>query len=83
VQARWTKEIAIDPSPTANANPFDIAGTRVTDCEHAGQTGFEEMRSPGERPMRLGQFIPLPLHISNFGFRPDHFNDDVHAGQHP
>jgi hypothetical protein len=38
-------------------HPFDIAGPHVTDCEDAGQTGFEEMRSSNERPMRGGQII--------------------------
>jgi hypothetical protein len=38
-------------------HPFEIASPHVTDREHAGQTGFEEMRSSSERPMRGGQII--------------------------
>src|SRR5437867_3276791 len=38
-------------------DPFDIAGPDVADGEHAGQTGFEEMGSSGERPMSGGQIL--------------------------
>ena len=38
-------------------NTFDIAAPDVADCEHSGQTRFEEMGSPGERPMRGGQIF--------------------------
>ena len=36
---------------------LDIAAAHVADREHSGQTGFEKMRRPGERPTRGGQIV--------------------------
>ena len=36
---------------------LDIAAPDVTDREHAGQTGFEKMGRPGERPLRGRQIV--------------------------
>ena len=36
---------------------LDIAAPDVADREHAGQTRFEKMGRPGERPMRGGQIF--------------------------
>ena len=36
-------------------NTFDIAAPDVADREHSGQTRFEQMGRPGERPARGGQ----------------------------
>ena len=38
-------------------DPFDITGPDVADREDSGQTGFEEMGSPGEWPMRGRQIL--------------------------
>jgi hypothetical protein len=35
----------------------DVAGPDVADGEHTRQTGFEEMRRSGERPLSAGQFV--------------------------
>ena len=45
------------PLAHRRGDPFDIAAPDVTDREHAGQTGFEEMGGPGERPMRGRQIL--------------------------
>ena len=45
------------PLAHCGGDPFDIAAPDVADREHAGQTGFEEMGSPGERPMRGRQIL--------------------------
>ena len=45
------------PLAHGGGDPFDIAAPDVADREHAGQTGFEEMGSPGERPMRGRQIL--------------------------
>ena len=36
---------------------LDIASPHVADRKHSGQARFEEMRSPGERPMRRGELV--------------------------
>ena len=36
---------------------LDIAAPDVADSEHSGQTCFEKMRRPGERPARGGQVV--------------------------
>ena len=45
------------PLAHCGGDPFDIAAPDVADREHAGLTGFEEMGSPGERPMRGRQIL--------------------------
>ena len=45
------------PLAHCGGDPFDIAAPDVADREHAGQTGFEEMGSSGERPMRGRQIL--------------------------
>ena len=36
---------------------LDIAGPDIAYCEHSGQTRFEEMGNPGDRPMRGRQIF--------------------------
>src|SRR2546425_8720070 len=36
---------------------FDITSPNVTDCEHSGQTGFEQVRRSRKRPLRGGQIL--------------------------
>ena len=45
------------PLAHCGGDPFDIAAPDIADREHSGQTGFEEMGSPGERPMRSSQIL--------------------------
>ena len=45
------------PLAHCGGDPFDIAAPDIADREHAGQTGFEVMGSPGERPMRGRQIL--------------------------
>src|ERR671938_121111 len=37
--------------------PLEISGADVADGEHSGQAGFQKMRGPSERPLRLGQIV--------------------------
>ncbi len=43
--------------PHRRRHTLDIASPDVADREHAGQTRFEEVGSPGKRPTRGGQIL--------------------------
>src|SRR5207237_3043025 len=43
--------------PDGGRRPLDAPAPDVAHREHAGQTGFQEMRRPGQRPVRGGQIL--------------------------
>ena len=59
---------------------FDIAAPDIADSEYSGQTGFEKMGRPGERPARGGQVFLgqiRPGLDETFGIEGDAFNQPL------
>ena len=52
-----TKAMEIEPSPTAEATRLTLPPRTSPDREHAGQAGFEQERSTGERPLGVAQCL--------------------------